>query len=143
MIANGFSSLNSALVIVGPYQLLFYYLQHVPTFYKSGLLVSASIALLMSFKTPDNLSTSPKSSKILVALDVVGFSSAFLNISACISCFILLKRPREIPHHAARDSNVPLGGKISVLQHPMRWVVWHCELQASHPIIVSNRQKNF
>ena len=136
--ANGFSSLNSALVVVCPYQLLFYYLQHVPTFYKSGLLVSTSIALLMSFKTPDNLSASAKSSRILVALDVVGFASAFLNISACISCFILLNRPGETPHHAARDSNAPLGGKISVPQHRMRWVVWHCEFQAFCPIIVPN-----
>ena len=72
-----------------------------------------------------------------MALDVVGFSSIFLNISACISCFILLDRLGEIPYHAARDSNVPLGGKISVPQHRIlriygigalwRWVVWHCE----------------
>ena len=70
-----------------------------------------------------------------MALDVVGFSSVFLNISAWISCFILLDHLEEIPYHAARGSNVLLGRKISVLQHPIlriygvgavwRWVVWH------------------
>ena len=142
------SSLNSALVIVCPYQLPFYFFQHVPTFYKSGLLVSTSIALLMFFKTPDNLSASPKSSRIFVALDVVGFASVFLNISACISCFILLDRLGEIPYHAAWDSNLPLREKISVPRHRILriygigalWhcVVWHCKFQASRPVLVSN-----
>ena len=81
-----------------------------------------------------------------MALDAVGFSPVFLNISAWISCFILLDHLEEIPYHAARGSNVLLGRKISVLQHPIlriygvgavwRWVVWHCEFQASRPVIV-------
>ncbi|KIM44953.1 hypothetical protein M413DRAFT_442929 [Hebeloma cylindrosporum] len=101
----------------------------------SGLLALISTVLLVFFKAPDNLSTPPKSSNGLVALDVVGFCSVFLNVSACISCFILLDRLGEIPYHAARDSNVPLGGKIAVPQHRIlriygigalwRWVVWY------------------
>jgi hypothetical protein len=94
--------------------------------------------------------SSLKSSRILVALDVV--FSIFLNISAFISCFILLDHLEEIPYHAARDSNVLLGRKISVPQHRIlriygvgavgRWVVWgrwvvcHCEFQASRPVVV-------
>ncbi|KAF8957478.1 hypothetical protein BDZ97DRAFT_1846393 [Flammula alnicola] len=73
----------------------------------------------------------------LLALEITGYASVFLNISACISSFILADRLGDVPYRAARDSSVPLGGQAAMEQQSIlrkygigalwQWIVWHCQ----------------
>ena len=75
-------------------------------------------------------------------MDLLGYASLIFNASACASCFIILDRLGDVPYRAARQRNVPKGGKISLpsigilkvygIGALWRWAVWHCERICLH-----------
>ncbi|KAF8909406.1 hypothetical protein CPB84DRAFT_1517276 [Gymnopilus junonius] len=93
-------------------------------------------AILLILKENFNATTSQNiSDGKQMALVVMGYVSLFLNISACMSCFILIDRLGELPYHAAQDRQLPKGGTITLQQQGIlklfrigalwTWVVWH------------------
>ncbi|KAF9485471.1 hypothetical protein BDN70DRAFT_589063 [Pholiota conissans] len=102
----------------------------------SGFLTVTSTLLLLFFKNIANFDSARNNSHgILLCLDIVGYASIFLNISSCMSCFILLDRLGEVPYNASRDPNVPMGGRTTMGQESVlrtygigalwKWVIWH------------------
>jgi len=91
---------------------------------------------MIFFSNPENLvHIQTKSSSIRNAFQILGQAGLLLNISACISCFIIIDRLGDVPYRAAQE-NVPKGGKISLpatgilrvygIGALWRWAVWHC-----------------
>ncbi|KDR65720.1 hypothetical protein GALMADRAFT_106788 [Galerina marginata CBS 339.88] len=104
--------------------------------YISGLFAIAATILLIFNLGSCKIAIAPGSSdnKVL-ALEVISYASIFLNISACLSCFILIDRLGDIPYHASQNPNLTKGGSVSLRQQEIlkiygvgalwRWVVWH------------------
>lgn len=75
--------------------------------------------------------------RIRVSMDILGYSSILLNVSACTTCFIILDRLGDVPYRAAQQSSLPRGGKttlpaIKILRvygigALWRWAIWHCK----------------
>lgn len=93
--------------------------------------------LLIFFK--DSLKS--EGSRIRVSMDILGYASFLLNISACTTCFIILDRLGDVPYRAAQQPNVPRGGKTSLPADRIlrvygigalwRWAIWHCKRHIS------------
>lgn len=106
---------------------------------KSGLLAIIAAILLIFAVNSTSTSTdgSKVSNRIPLALAITGYVSLLLNMSACMSCFILVDRLGELSYNAAQDHQLTKGGTVTMQQQGILrlygigalwpWVVWHCQ----------------
>ncbi|KAF8202516.1 hypothetical protein BJ912DRAFT_945049 [Pholiota molesta] len=102
----------------------------------SGFLTVTATLLLLFLKNTANFDGSRQNSHgMLIALELLSYASIFLNISSCMSCFILLDRLGDVPYKSSRDPDVPIGGRTTLEQEGVmrtygigalwQWVFWH------------------
>ncbi|KAF9530360.1 hypothetical protein CPB83DRAFT_176153 [Crepidotus variabilis] len=99
----------------------------------SGLLSVISLILLLFFEEKAGQLDNATISR---ALNILGYTSFLLNISACTTCFIILDRLGDVPFRAAQNKgDGPPDAKISLPSTGIlreygigalwRWIVWH------------------